>query len=234
MRFLTLVVSVIVVGAAIGDEERSRPVERPSRTAESILKDQEEKKRRAAEEAEKQKREAEGERETEDSKNAGADSPAKNTGTPTVFTIPGAEAWAVASRLGWKFFPRGASGPRDGNRSVAQLHPNLDSSLVVGPVMTQMRTPPGWNVFSENVFFMFADARGQPRQFAPGWRMRDVRVVGTNWRWAVPSRHGATTPFFAVRITGLKATIDSVVELKSITIEGPPGAQDWRDAFVVR
>jgi hypothetical protein len=213
-------------------DQPARPAEKPSRTAEEILRRQEDEKRRAAEEEEKDRSEAKiSEVEKSSDAKTSGQSKATSTGTQTVFTISGAEAWAVASRLGWKFFPRGAAGPRDGHRSVAQLHPNLDTSLVVGPRMVQMRTPAGWNVLSENIFFMFADARGQPRAFAPGWRLRDVRVAGTNWAWVAPPRHGATTPFFAIKLTGLKATEDSVAELTSITIEGPSGAQDWRAAF---
>ncbi|MGI8604721.1 MAG: hypothetical protein ACR2OZ_17255 [Verrucomicrobiales bacterium] len=213
--------------------EPTRPKDGPSRVAERILKAQEEEKLRAAEqELKPEESKSEPVSQNSESGNSAEAPPSARARNPAVFRIPGADAWSVASQAGWKFFPRGAAGPRNGESTTAQRHPGLNTSLVQGSRMTQLRTPAGWNLLSENVFLMFADAQGQPKTFAPGWRLREVELRGTNWEWVSPPRAGAVSPFFAVKITGLKRTIDSVVEIDSISIEGPNGARDWRAAFV--
>jgi len=102
---------------------------------------------------------------------------------------------------------------------------------VQGPRLWQSRTPAGWTFISENVFYLFADDRGRPRELAPGWRVRDLEIRGTNWAWVSAPRRGSSTPFCAIKIAGAKGMVDSVVELTSLTLEGPSGARDWRAAF---
>lgn len=218
-----LAAGLLLLSALQASAEPARPLERPSRAAEQIEARRNEERRRAAEVA------AAAESRPAPVETTPADPPPPSYSP--VFTISGAEACAAASARGYRFFPRGAVNRLDGRNSVAQAHPGLITSQVNGHRLVQMRTPAGWTVLSQNVFYLFADDRGRPRPLAPGWRVRDLQLRGENFQVVSGSPRGARSPFVAVRITGLKHPRDSIVELKTLTLEGPPAATDWKQAF---
>jgi len=150
-----------------------------------------------------------------------------------IFRIPGAEAVAQARSRGFKFTPAGGIGPLDGNRTAAAQFPNRLTSEVHGARMTQHRPPPAWNMEeSRNTFFMFCDAGYNAARLAPGWRIRGIRLDGPAWNWVVCPVSGANTASFSVRIHAFKnQTTATSVQLAGLTLEGPEGATDWRDAF---
>ncbi len=148
-----------------------------------------------------------------------------------VFRVSGAQAWSVAAAAGWKFHPEGASGPRDGRNTVVQLHPGLTTSQVNGPRMTQIRQLGTWSRVSQNTFYMFAGADGRAKPLADGWKVLDLRLTGQHWTWVTKPKAGGTSPSFAVRLTGQRATTDTVVDVAELVLEGPPEAKDWRPAF---
>jgi hypothetical protein len=200
--------------------ENVRPVERPSRAVEELLK------RQAA------AREAEAAAEAAAAADNAAPSTAKaEAPAPALFRVSGAEVWEVARAAGWKFFPKGAKGARDGRNTVAEVQPGLAISLVQGPVLTQRRTPAGWSVISENTFYLFADAAGRAKSLAPGWTVRDLRLSGDPFEWVTKPKAGAASPSLAIIIRGLRSPRDSVVRLDGVILQGPPGAKDWREAF---
>lgn len=150
-----------------------------------------------------------------------------------VFRVSGEQAFAVARARGFKFTPAGGIGSRDGMHTAASQFPNLLTSEVHGIRMTQLRPPPAWLVTeTSNTFFMFCDANYNAVRLAPGWRIRGIKLDGPNWRWVACPRSGANTASFSVRVHAYKgAEIATSVALSLLTLEGPEGAVDWRDAF---
>jgi len=215
-----------VLGQGVGDPRR--PLERPSRAVEELL----EKRAAAGAGAEK----------TEDG-TSGVAEPLGGGGRPavpeeplpaeavSVFRVAGAEVWEAARRAGWKFFPMGAVGARDGRMTVAEIQPGLIISSVDGPVLRQRGTPAGWGVVSENTFYLFTDAHGRARELAPGWTVREVRLSGAAFRWLTRPRAGGSSPSLAVRVAGARGGRDSVVRLEGVVLVGPRGARDWKQAF---
>ena len=238
--FRKLSVSVASLTILAGPAGADPPTEAPSRTAERILRQEEitrraEEARRKAEEAKEKAAEAAQQR-GEAATGGETDDSAGKTGTPrhpTRFQCSGQQAWAVASRHGWKFFPRGARGALDGNGTTAQMHPGINTSLVRGPLMQQWRTPAQWTTLSQNVFLMFANASGGPKEMAPGWKLLELEVAGQNWRWVSRPAKGASSPFFAIEITGLKGPAEySAAEVTRLVLEGPANAKSWQEAFL--
>lgn len=213
----------LTIGCAGAQTPRSnpRPVERPSRTVEGLLKRQEE----AAKAAESTLEDG-GKGQTKQGQGA-----AKEKDSLMVFRIGGGEAWEAARRAGWKFFPKGARGGLDGVSTIAEIQPGVWYSRVEGPVLTQRRTLAGWGRISENTFFMFADAQGRPRSLAKGWTVQDIRLNGDAFRWVVRPEAGGTTPSMAIQLAGGKTARDSEVRLESLVLQGPSDAKDWRQAF---
>jgi hypothetical protein len=124
-------------------------------------------------------------------------------------------------------------GRRDGIHTAAAQFANLITSEVHGTRMAQYRPPVNWNIQeTSNTFFMFCDASFRAVRLNPGWRIRGIRLQGPNWEWVACPRSGASTASFSVRLHaakgGPKAT---VVELAALSLEGPQGAADWREAF---
>jgi hypothetical protein len=150
-----------------------------------------------------------------------------------VFRVSGAHAFALARARGYKFTPAGGIGLRDGAHTAASQFPNLLTSEVHGTRMSQLRPPLAWSVAeTSNTFFMFCDANYDAVRLAPGWRIRGIRLEGPNWRWVACPRSGANTASFSVRVYSYKAQEShTTVSLAGLTLEGPPGATDWRDAF---
>jgi hypothetical protein len=150
-----------------------------------------------------------------------------------VFTVGGAEAFKVAHARGFKFTPAGGIGSRDGTHTAASQFPNVLTSEVHGPRMSQLRPPPRWAVTeTNNTFFMFCDANYNAVRLAPGWRIRGIKLEGPSWRWVACPRSGSNTASFSVRVYAYKGqNAASSVQLAGMTLEGPEGATDWRDAF---
>ena len=150
-----------------------------------------------------------------------------------VFRISGAQAYAVARARGFKFTPAGGIGPRDGAHTAAAQFPNTLTSEVHGTSMSQLRPPPAWSVTeTSNTFFMFCDASYNAVRLAPGWRIRGIKLTGPNWRWVACPRSGANTASFSIRVHSYKAQeVNTTVQLAGLTLEGPEGATDWKDAF---
>lgn len=221
-----LVLSWLTLAGVVAEPQQPvnpRPVERPSRTVEALLKKQQE----ATEAA---RRAAEGPVAPEPGGASTAPLPEKPT-RPQVFRVRGEEIWQVARQAGWKFFPQGARGPLDGQGTMAEIQPGLPLSLVQGPVMTQRRTPAGWGVASQNRFFLFTDARGRAKSLSPGWTVRDVQLTGAPFQWISRPQPGGNSPSLAIQIAGGRGDRDSVVRLEAVVLQGPPDATDWREAF---
>jgi hypothetical protein len=153
--------------------------------------------------------------------------------TGPVFRISGAQAFAVARARGFKFTPAGGIGLRDGAHTAASQFPNTLTSEVHGVRMSQLRPPPSWSVTeTSNTFFMFCDANYNAVRLAPGWRIRGIKLAGPHWRWVACPRSGANTASFSIRVHAYKGQDAATrVELTGLTLEGPEGVTDWRDAF---
>lgn len=150
-----------------------------------------------------------------------------------VFRVNGAEAVKVARARGFKFTPAGGIGLRDGNRTAAAQFTNTLTSEVNGTRMSQLRPPPAWNMEeTSNTFFMFCDAGYKAVRLAPGWCVRGIRLEGPAWRWVACPRTGANTASFSIRVHAYKNQETATgVQLTGLTLEGPEGATDWKDAF---
>ena len=151
-----------------------------------------------------------------------------------VFRVQGADVITFTRAMGYKFTPAGGSGPRDGLHTVASQYPRVLSSEVNDVTMSQMRPPAAWTLSrTENTFFMFCDAQYNAVRLNDGWRIRGIRLEGTNWEWVACPRSGASTASFSIRIHAFKnpQVPASIVNLAGITLEGPAGATDWRLAF---
>jgi hypothetical protein len=232
-------VAVVVMAGAGGSgaqvtRQNPRPVERPSRTVEELLKRQTEAETApaAAEGKGSQKKGGSEEKAAEDTGPRGG-APAEKS-TPSVFRVTGQEVWEAARRAGWKFFPKGAVGALDGQNTVVEIQPGIPYSAVQGPVLTQRRTQAGWGKVSENTFFLFTDGRGQPRQLARGWTVQDLQLNGDAFQWVNRPQPGGTSPSLVIRMAGGRSARDSVVRLQGLVLQGPPGAKDWREAFAPR
>lgn len=150
-----------------------------------------------------------------------------------VFRVPGPQAFAVARARGFKFTPAGGIGARDGSHTAASQFPNLLTSEVHSTRMSQLRPPATWSVAeTSNTFFMFCDAHYNAVRLAPGWRIRGIKLDGPNWRWVACPRSGANTASFSIRIHSFKGQEAATsVQLSALTLEGPDGATDWKEAF---
>jgi hypothetical protein len=150
-----------------------------------------------------------------------------------VFRISGADAINLARTRGFKFSPAGGIGARDGLRTGASQFPHMLTSEVNGIQMTQARPPKAWNMEeSSNTFFMFSDAGYKAVPLNNGWRIRGITLEGPNWRWVACPHSGAGTASFSVRLYSYRnAPAPTSVRLVKLTLEGPVGAKDWREAF---
>ena len=149
------------------------------------------------------------------------------------FRVPGAEAIQAAHAAGYCFSPRNGKPPRDSQHTTASQFADAITSVVDGVKMTQFQPPAGWNVAKiSNTFYMFVESRLRPVALAPGWTIRGIQLQGTAWKWVGRPAAGAPSASFAITIIGHKgAAAATTVELKSISLQGPPGAKDWRAAF---
>jgi hypothetical protein len=147
--------------------------------------------------------------------------------------VSGADAFKIAHARGFKFTPAGGFGSRDGMHTAAAQFPNVLTSEVHGTRMSQLRPPPAWAVAeTSNTFFMFCDSSYNAVRLNPGWRIRGIKIEGPNWRWVACPRSGANTASFSVRVYAYKGQeASTAVQLAGLTLEGPDGATDWRDAF---
>lgn len=150
-----------------------------------------------------------------------------------MFRVTGAEAVQYCQGLGYSFTPSGGLGARDGNHTVASQYPHMFTSEVHGPRMVQVKPPMGWAIpETNNIFFMFCDPRYNAVKLNEGWKIRGIQLRGLQWRWVVCPKSGASTASFSVRLHAPKmAAGNTVVELSGLSLEGPPGATDWRAAF---
>jgi hypothetical protein len=150
-----------------------------------------------------------------------------------VFRVSGADAFKLAHARGFKFTPAGGFGSRDGMHTAAAQFPNVLTSEVHGTRMSQLRPPPAWAVTeTSNTFFMFCDANYNAVRLNPGWRIRGIKLEGPNWRWEACPRSGANTASFSIRVHAYKGQdASTAVQLSGLTLEGPEGATDWREAF---
>ncbi len=150
-----------------------------------------------------------------------------------VFRVGGAEAIKLARSRGFKFTPAGGIGPRDGVHTAASQFPHLLTSEVHGTRMAQFNPPATWSVTeTSNTFFMFCDASYNAVRLAPGWRIRGIKLKGPAWRWVACPRSGSNTTSFSIRVHSYKGQeTATAVALEGLTIEGPEGATDWKDAF---
>jgi hypothetical protein len=232
-----LVAGCVVAGAGVagaqGTRENPRPVERPSRTVEELLKRQAGAETAPAAEGKGNQKKGELEKKAGAGTGSAGETPAEKS-TPSVFRVTGAEVWEAARRAGWKFFPKGAVGALDGQNTVVEIQPGIPYSAVQGPMLTQRRTQAGWGKVSENTFFLFTDGRGQPRQLARGWTVQDLQLSGDPFQWVSRPQPGGTSPSLVIRMAGGRSARDSVVRLQGLVLQGPPGAKDWREAFAAR
>jgi len=150
-----------------------------------------------------------------------------------VFRVDGAHAVAVARARGFKFTPAGGIGNRDGNHTAASQFPRVMTSEVHGTRMSQLQPPPAWSIAeTSNTFFMFCDTGYNAVRLAPGWRIRGIKLEGPLWRWVACPRSGSNTASFSIRVYSRKGqNTASNVNLAGLTLEGPAGAVDWKEAF---
>lgn len=162
--------------------------------------------------------------------------PADPNARGPIFRIRGAEAFALAREKGFRFTPAQGLGRRDGVHTVASQVPNVLTSEVHGTRMMQMRPSPLWTTpYIENTFYMFCDPSYNAVRLAPGWKIRGIQLKGADWQWVACPRSGANTASFSIRIRSWKLpnapAQGTVVMLHGLTLEGPPGATNWKAAF---
>lgn len=192
-----------------------RPVERPSRSIETLQP--------KTETAEPEK--------TSEVEAPRSSPQVKKEQVSKVFRVSGGDAWKAASEAGWKFFPQGARGALDGLNTTAEMHPGVVTSTVQGARMEQMFTPAQWSRWSENRFIMFADAAGRPKNLENGWSVMEVVLKGDVFEWVSRPQSGSRSPSFVIHLIGQRINRNSVVEIAGLILQGPPGAGDWREAF---
>ncbi len=153
-----------------------------------------------------------------------------------IFRVKGADAFMLGRQRGYRFTPALGQGARDGVHTVASQVPNVLTSEVHGTRMMQLRPSPLWTTpYIENTFYMFCDESYNAVRLNPGWKIRGIQLQGPDWQWVACPRSGAGTASFSIRIRAWK-TVDTprqgtVVNLQGLTLEGPPGATDWKAAF---
>ena len=98
--------------------------------------------------------------------------------------------------------------------------------------MNQLKPHDFWVIeSSSNRFHMFTDAKGGPLKLRKGWTIREIVLKGKNYRWVTRPTAGATSPYFAVELTAYHHA-NTVVEIAGAHLVGPPGVQDWKEAFI--
>ena len=124
-------------------------------------------------------------------------------------------------------------GKRDGAHTGAAQFPNFLTSEINGAQLTQIKPPVTWSLAAtSNVFYLFCDASHNAVKLNPGWKIRGIQLQGPDWEWVACPRSGANTASFSVRLHARKeAAAHTKVLFKGLTLEGPPGAMDWRAAF---
>lgn len=146
--------------------------------------------------------------------------------------VDGREAWEVARRAGFEFYPvlpdeaHILSGRRDGVATSLKACPSprdpcrTEAEVVQGRLVAL----PCDGGCDDPVFELFG---GRP--LAPGWSLRRVEVTGGPWRWARPPTYGGRDASFAIRL-GPRGGHPLQASVRRVVLAGPPGA-DWRDAF---
>lgn len=153
-------------------------------------------------------------------------------------TVPGREAWEVARRQGFEFYPvlpdarYVLSGPRDGVATRLKLCrlPGLpcdtEAELLAGAMTVLEPRCPG-RCARVHTFEMFAG-----RRLAPGWRVARFELSGGRYSWGREPRYGTANASFALQLEA-RPGLPVTVTIRSITLVGPADT-DWRQAFAAR
>lgn len=149
------------------------------------------------------------------------------------FAIPGAAAVMQARSAGYHFSPAGGVGARDGIHTTASQFQDLISSEIDGVALRQYRPPANWAVPAmTNKFYLFVEADLSPAPLAAGWKIRGLKLKGTNWKWVDGPQAGAPSASFVIAITAGKfGPAANEVILDELVLDGPPGETNWRNAF---
>jgi hypothetical protein len=149
------------------------------------------------------------------------------------YVVGGREAWEVAHRQGFEFFPvipddrYLLSGARDGRDTTLKSCPNPRDpceaeARVEGGQMIVLA--PGCDGCARiHAFEMFAG-----RRLAAGWRLAHVELA-RDARWTREPRYDTDDASFAVTVEA-RGTTAGAASITRITLLGPPDA-DWRQAF---
>jgi hypothetical protein len=149
------------------------------------------------------------------------------------YVVEGREAWEVARRQGFEFFPvipddrYLLSGARDGRDTTLKSCPNprdpceAEARIEGGQMIV---LAPGCDGCARtHSFEMFAG-----RRLAAGWRLAHVELT-RDARWTREPRRDTDDASFAVAVEA-RGTTPGAASIARITLTGPPDA-DWRQAF---
>jgi hypothetical protein len=148
--------------------------------------------------------------------------------------VRGRDAWEVARREGFEFFPVIPddrfllSGARDGADSTLKLcddarTPCTTEALMVGGKMMVLAPVCRSGCSLTHTFEMFAG-----RRLTDGWRLARVELAGAA-RWAREPKYDTNDASFAVSVEAREGN-PGTASIERITLVGPAGA-DWRQAF---
>lgn len=150
------------------------------------------------------------------------------------YVVAGREAWEVARRKGFEFFPvipddgYLLSGARDGHDATLKSCPNprdpCEAEARVEDGQMIVLAPGCDGCARAHSFEMFAG-----RRLAPGWRIARIELGGDSGRWEREPVYDSDNASFVVKVEARpgKAAAASIAR---VTLVGPAGA-DWRDAF---
>lgn len=159
------------------------------------------------------------------------------------FKVPGLLAWSEAKKNGFKFYPKEATGNRDGSNSWGESYyttskgnkKSTKGSQVIGGVNMLVHNKYRTGFFPKKpleitgYFRIFSDKR-----LRPGWKIKSINITG-NYEWT-KTKYRRNTQIIRTMIKIVKpaqVSKASTAMIKEIVLIGPKNGQ-WQDAFSAR
>jgi len=162
------------------------------------------------------------------------------------FVVPAALAWAEAKRHGFKFYPAGATGIKDGlsvmgssfykNDTNAKQEAKNTSRFSAG-ILMEMGTLVNYDLFNLGVIDSYALLHlFQGKRLRNLWKIKSIDFGGTysmNKRITTNSRSAHCIVKVSIRGSGFGSKTGGFASFKEVVLIGPENGR-WQDAFDVR
>lgn len=162
------------------------------------------------------------------------------------FIVPAALAWAEAKRHGFKFYPEGATGRKDGVSTMGASFYKDDNNIkkkvnntsrFSAGILMEMGTLVNYDLFNLGVIDSYALFHlFQGKRLKNLWKIKSIHFGGNytiNKRATANSRSAHSIVKVSIKANGFGSKTGGFASFKEIILIGPENRR-WQDAFDVR